>query len=932
MNYKRALLLTTILSLSVSSETINKSPSDPRSYETFFLNNGIEVITISDANLAVSAATLSVGVGAYQDPENAQGIAHFLEHMIFMGSEKYKEPNEYMKFISENGGDTNAFTAAEQTTYLFSINNNKFEEALDRLASSIKEPLLNGDMVEKEINAVNSEWLLRRQDEGFVRQRSLAMTGNIDHPRVKLGVGNKETLSEQRDTLLKSLREFYDRYYSANIMKLVLIGNQPPKQLKKLAKKYFEGIENRNASRDSTSVAAYLPEHLGLNIYIKSKVQSPEMGIEFPIRNNINDWSYKANAYIEKILNSQEPNSLMSILIEEGYIQSGSASFFPNVWGSDGSAFIDFLLTEKGQANKNKILSMTFQYLDLMREQGINQEHFEELRSINKIGFEDLNTQPPLETAVGLSWNIFDIESKHLIDYRFRTDEFKPDLILSSLSQLVPTNARVYHISPTEITNQDLRYADGGFRFEELDLEIFNYNLSEDYALSIPIPEVIDEEASTENKSIKGFEKPQLVYRENGVQAYLSHTQNFSGREGTLHIGLISPQPISNVDNLVSSFLLHAMFVKKNRGFLQRAAKRGTFISPIPNQQGNITFRFFGRSGKQVGYAEEIIKRYVEFEFTDGMLKDAIKLYKDNYASLAQEGISTQLDFYTSLTTKQPPSLYSVKQILGSLDNSNIQAVRKFHAEILGSSFLDIYGHGLFDPEDITQLALVTRGIIGTSNQKEPWHLSPDFNVKVGTSRMRKVNIPKDGVGINDIYIYPEKSLKVLSKFKLINKLLSPSFFNNLRTEQQVGYAVYSYDSEIHDFPALSMTIVSDNTNLQNLKEKIMDFQYGFAIALEKVDSSTINGVKKALLDELNQKPENIYVEASSFINEWEEGNYEFNRDDKIKAHIQEITKKDLIELNNSITFDGNFMNITVQLRGDDFQKDEFFSWAAINR
>ena len=113
---------------------------------------------------------------------------------------------------------------------------------------------------------MNSEWLLRRQDEGFVRQRSLAMTGNIDHPRVKLGVGNKETLSEQRDTLLKSLREFYDRYYSANIMKLVLIGNQPPKQLKKLAKKNFEGIENRNASRDSTSVAAYLTEHLGLNI------------------------------------------------------------------------------------------------------------------------------------------------------------------------------------------------------------------------------------------------------------------------------------------------------------------------------------------------------------------------------------------------------------------------------------------------------------------------------------------------------------------------------------------------------------------------------------------------------------------------------------------------------------------------------------------
>ena len=100
-------------------------------------------------------------------------------------------------------------------------------------------------------------------------------------------------------------------------------------------------------------------------------------------------------------------------------------------------------------------------------------------------------------------------------------------------------------------------------------------------------------------------------------------------------------------------------------------------------------------------------------------------------------GISTQLDFI-QVSQRNNHLLYSVKQILGSLDNSNIQAVRKFHAEILGSSFLDIYGHGLFDPEDITQLALVTRDHWYIQS-KEPWHLSPDFNVKVGTSRMKKL-------------------------------------------------------------------------------------------------------------------------------------------------------------------------------------------------
>lgn len=926
------LICSAFFSIFLSSGSINQSPSDPRIYETFFLNNGIEVITISDERLAVSAATLSVGVGAFQDPQEAQGIAHFLEHMIFMGSEKYKKPNEYMQFISQNGGETNAFTAAQQTTYLFSINSNKFEEALDRLASSIKAPLFNGEMVEKEINAVNSEWLLRRQDEGFVRQRALALTGNKNHPRVKLGVGNKDTLSAERDQLLSSLREFYDRYYSANIMKLVLIGNQTPKELKKLARNYFQDIENRNVSRDKTDTPAYLSEHLGKNIYIKSRVQSPELGIEFPIKNNFNQWKYKPNAYIEKILNSQEPNTLMSVLIDQGFIQSGSASFLPNAWGADGSAFIDFLLTDKGQANKNKVLSMTFEYLDLIRQKGVTEDHFKELQATNKISFEDYSPQPPLETAVSLTWNIFDLDSKNLIDYIYRTDEFKSEIIMDSLNQLRAENARVYHISPTETIDRELVFADGGYRTDTFDFSSFIQSTEDLYSLKIPIPENIEEDLDFNLDAIKGFEKPKLVYKSDGVQAFLSHTQNFNGKEATLHIGLTSKHPISNSDNLVKSFLLHAMFVKKNRGFLSRPAKRGVFITPIPNQEGNMTFRFFGRSGKQINYAEQLIQRFIDFEFSESNLKDAKKLYRDSYSSLAEEGISTQLDLYASLATKQPPNLFSIKQILGSVNKVSAEEIRDFHNEILNTSFLDIYAHGLFDPIQIEQFAKSARSAIGSAEQSNPWHLSSDFNVKVGTSRMRKVNIPKDGVGLQDIYIYPEKSLLVLSQFKLINQLLSPSFFNNLRTEQQLGYAVYSNDLEIHDYPAFSMTIVSDNTDLQSLKEKIMDFQYGFAVALEKVDKKTINGVKKALLDELNQEPENIYVEGSSFINDWEDGNYNFDRRDKIKSFIQSTSKEDLIKLNNSMVFDGNFMNVVVQLKGSDFEDTEFFSWSALNQ
>ena len=78
---------------------------------------------------------------------------------------------------------------------------------------------------------------------------------------------------------------------------------------------------------------------------------------------------------------------------------------------------------------------------------------------------------------------------------------------------------------------------------------------------------------------------------------------------------------------------------------------------------------------------------------------------------------------------------------------------------------------------------------------------------------MKKVSIPRDGIGIVDISIYPEKSLKIFSQFRILNKLLAPTFFNSLRTDQQVGYVVSSYESRIREYPAISMVIISDNTD-----------------------------------------------------------------------------------------------------------------------
>ena len=929
---KFILALVIIFSFHMEAGTVNKSPADSREYNSFFLKNNIEVITVSDPELAMSAATLNVGVGFFSDPEEAQGIAHFLEHMIFMGSKKYKSPNEYMEFITQNGGSTNAFTAAEQTTYLFSINSKKFDPALDRLSSALMNPLFDGSMVEKEINAVNSEWLKNRQTDAFIQQRALARTGNPAHPKLKLGVGNKETLGSNEERLLSSLKEFHDKFYSANLMKLILVGNQSSKELEKLARKYFSNIKNKKVARPVTEISAYREQDLSKEIFIRSKIKSPIFLIEFPIKDNRSQWKSKPNQYIAKLINSQEDGSLMTMLQDKGLIQSGQATLMPSAWGKDGSAFVEYSLTEKGEKNKELILYSTHQFIDLIKSNGIDQAYFDELASINSIQFEDYQSPSALSLAVQFGQKIFDWPSENLIDFAYVTSEFNANAIKDVLDQMTPDRSRIYHIGPNEVSDIDLKYADGAFRVKSLIAKKLTATAYSNIALRLPQPEIIENETDAQMVQSDEFQRPVRIYQDIGVQAYLSNSQDHPGKEGILNLGIISSVPSESVNNLVSSWILNTAFLKANLRILQRAGQRGVIISPMPNADGNTVIRLFGRKKRNIQYSNDLLDKFIEFEISDRSLKDVKKLYIDSYESIAEQDVSDQLEYHAMTVTKQSPYIYSKKQILNALNTLTLNEVRDTHQKILASSFIDIYAHGNYSSEEIKELALSVRKKIGSTTQQDPWHFESNFDVKVGRGLVKKLRMPKDGVGIIDSYIYPEASLKVRAEFMLINKIFQTSFFNDLRTSQQVGYIVTSYNETIHDFPALSMMIVSDNTNLQALKEKIINFQYGFSAAFEQIDQKTVLGLQFALLEEMTKKPENIFVEASSYINDWEDGLYNFDTKSQIESYIKKATKNDLVELTNKLFIEGVFMNSTVQLKGDDFKDSPYFSWENMNQ
>ena len=113
---------------------IVQSHVDKREYKLVTLENKLRCLLISDMEADKAAAAINVHVGSSLDPKDAMGVAHFLEHMLFQGTEKYPGENEYSEFIKNNGGYDNAFTSLTDTNYHLECSNEAFEEALDRLS------------------------------------------------------------------------------------------------------------------------------------------------------------------------------------------------------------------------------------------------------------------------------------------------------------------------------------------------------------------------------------------------------------------------------------------------------------------------------------------------------------------------------------------------------------------------------------------------------------------------------------------------------------------------------------------------------------------------------------------------------------------------------------------------------------------------------
>ena len=200
-----------------------------------------------DGHVFKAAAAMCVNIGHFSDPSNILGLAHFCEHMLFFSNKKYPSENGWESFLSSHGGSSNASTDSEATIYQFDIHPDYLYEGLDRFSQFFISPLFDRSALDRELKAVNSEFeMALQQDTNRVRE-ILFSTCKNNHVFGKFSWGNKKSLIEDVKHLdmREELLTFYNRYYSANLMKLVVLGTDLD-ELEREVTKCFTDVPNKS--------------------------------------------------------------------------------------------------------------------------------------------------------------------------------------------------------------------------------------------------------------------------------------------------------------------------------------------------------------------------------------------------------------------------------------------------------------------------------------------------------------------------------------------------------------------------------------------------------------------------------------------------------------------------------------------------------------
>lgn len=281
-----------------------------------------------------------------------------------MGTEKYPVENHYSQYLSANSGSSNAYTASTSTNYYFDVsakpsndqeptedNPSPFHDALDIFAQFFIAPLFLPETLDRELKAVDSENKKNLQSDIWRLHQLDKSISNPKHPYCHFSTGNFEVLKTIPEAKGINVREkfieFHAKHYSANLMKLVVLGREPIDLLEKWVVEIFSAVPNKNLPPNRwTDELPIRKSELGKICYAKPVYDMRELYLAFPSMDENELFLEQPSSYVLHLVGHEGPGSLMAYLKAKGWVNTLSVGTSPICPGSPEFIECEMKLTE----------------------------------------------------------------------------------------------------------------------------------------------------------------------------------------------------------------------------------------------------------------------------------------------------------------------------------------------------------------------------------------------------------------------------------------------------------------------------------------------------------------------------------------------------------------------------------------------------------
>uniref|UniRef100_A0A674I221 Nardilysin convertase n=1 Tax=Terrapene triunguis TaxID=2587831 RepID=A0A674I221_9SAUR len=834
----------------------------------------------------LSAAALCVAVGSFCDPEDLPGLAHFLEHMVFMGSLKYPDENGFDAFLKKHGGSDNASTDCERTVFHFDIQQKYFKEALDRWAQFFIHPLMIRDAIDREVEAVDSEYQLARPSDANRRELLLGSLARPGHPMKKFFWGNAETLKHEpkksNTDIYTRLRDFWQHYYSAHYMNVVVQSKETLDTLEKWVKEIFSQIPNNGLPKPNFGHLTQpfdTPEFYKLYRVVPIR-NVHSLSIAWGLPPQERHYRVKPLHYISWLVGHEGKGSVLSFLRKKFwalalYGGNGETGFEQN---STYSIFsISVTLTDEGYEHFYEVAHVVFQYLKMLQKRGPDKSLCENIHIFCK---EDFLTGDQL-----------------LLEY-------KPEIIADVLNQLCPLRANLVLLSAASERKCHLKERWFGTQYSVEDIDKYWSDLwASDFQLNqdLHLPEenkYIATDFALKASDWPDTEHPVKILSTHHGCVWYKKDNKFKIPKAYIRFHLISPL----IQQSAKSVVLFETFVNILSHNLAEPAYEADVAQleyKLVSGEHGLVIRVKGFNHKLPLLFQLIIDQLSDFSFTPAVFEMITEQLKKTYFNILIK---------PEILAKDVRSLILEHGKWSMIDRYR-RLMKGLYTESL-SSFVKgfkshLYVEGLVQGNFTSRESKDFLNYVVLNLQFLPLlHPCPvQFRVVdlPNTHLLCKVKTLNRGDANSEVTVYYQSGARSLREYTLMELLvmhMEEPCFNFLRTKQTLGYHVYPTCRNTSGILGFSVTVTTQATknNSEFVDKKIEEFLLYFEGKMRLLTEKAFRTQVSALIHIKECEDSYLGEEVDRNWNEIMTQQYLFDRLAHEVEALRSLTKSDLVD------------------------------------